>query len=271
MDPSLILSYGWVLLVLVFLEGLLAADNAVVMAVMVRHLPPEQRKKALFYGLLGAFIFRFLSLFLISYLVNFWFIQAAGAVYLLYMSGRNLYQFYKSKGHGPEQPEGDAHHYDEHGTEKKVSPKAFWSTVAKVEFADIAFAIDSMLAAMAIAFTLKPVGIHFGGMDLGQFAVMFMGGMIGVILMRFAATWFVELLNKYPGLEGAAFAIVGWVGIKLVVLVLAHPQVHLIPEHFPHSTLWQIIFWGVMIGLVIFGWLSSLRHNKKKAKEQSNS
>ena len=65
MDPSLILPYLWVLLVLVFLEGLLAADNAIVMAVMVKHLPPEQRKKALFYGLLGAFIFRFIALFLV--------------------------------------------------------------------------------------------------------------------------------------------------------------------------------------------------------------
>ena len=54
---------------------------------------------------------------------------------------------------------------------------------------------------------------------------MFLGGMIGVILMRFAATWFVELLNKYPGLEGAAFAIVGWVGIKLIIMVLAHPDI----------------------------------------------
>ena len=44
MDPSLILPYLWVLVVLVFLEGLLAADNAIVMAVMVKHLPPEQRK-----------------------------------------------------------------------------------------------------------------------------------------------------------------------------------------------------------------------------------
>ncbi len=58
MDPSLILPYLWVLLV-DLLEGLLAADNAIVMAVMVKHLPPEQRKKALFYGLLGAFALRF--------------------------------------------------------------------------------------------------------------------------------------------------------------------------------------------------------------------
>ena len=47
--------YGWVLLVLVALEGLLAADNALVLAIMVKHLPESQRKKALFFGLLGAF------------------------------------------------------------------------------------------------------------------------------------------------------------------------------------------------------------------------
>lgn len=264
MDPSLILPYLWVLVVLVFLEGLLAADNAVVMAVMVKHLPPEQRKKALFYGLLGAFIFRFIALFLISIIVNFWFIQAAGAIYLLYMSAKNLYHFFKNKDEGPQNPdEVDSTESEE---EQKVSKGHFWSTVFKVEFADIAFAIDSMLAAMAIAFTLPTLGIHFGGMDLGQFAVMFLGGMIGVILMRFAATWFVELLNKYPGLEGAAFAIVGWVGIKLVVLVLAHKDVGVLPESFPHSMLWQIIFWSVMIILVIVGWLTSLRMNKKQSK-----
>ncbi|MCU5746010.1 TerC family protein [Staphylococcus sp. SQ8-PEA] len=262
MDLSLILPYLWVLVVLVFLEGLLAADNAVVMAVMVRHLPPEQRKKALFYGLLGAFIFRFLALFLISIIVNFWFIQAAGAIYLLYMSGKNLYHFFK---HGAEKHgDPDASDSEEDEGEHKVGKGEFWGTVLKVEFADIAFAIDSMLAAMAIAFTLPKVGVHFGGMDLGQFGVMFLGGMIGVILMRFAATWFVELLNKYPGLEGAAFAIVGWVGIKLVVLVLAHKDIAILPEAFPHSALWQIIFWSVMLLLVAIGWLTSLKMNKKK-------
>ena len=247
MDPSLILPYLWVILVLVFLEGLLAADNAVVMAVMVKHLPPEQRKKALFYGLLGAFIFRFIALFLISIIVNFWFIQAIGAAYLIFMSIRNLWNFFHKKDE--EEQVGDEHHYDETGAEKKVSAGKFWATVFKVEFADIAFAIDSMLAAMAIAVTLPKMGIHFG-----------------VILMRFAATWFVDLLNKYPGLEGAAFAIVGWVGIKLVVIVLAHPDIGVLSEEFPHSTLWQAIFWTVMILLVVIGWLTSVRKNKKNAK-----
>ncbi|SCS52289.1 TerC family protein [Staphylococcus caeli] len=266
MDPSLILPYLWVLVVLVFLEGLLAADNAVVMAVMVKHLPPEQRKKALFYGLLGAFVFRFISLFLISIIAHFWWIQALGAIYLLYMSIRNLISFFKEKDH-QDQDGTDDHHFDEEGTEIHASPKTFWATVLKVEFADIAFAIDSMLAALAIAVTLPAVGIHFGGMDLGQFAVMFLGGMFGVIIMRFAATWFVNLLNKYPGLEGAAFAIVGWVGIKLVVMVLAHPDILILPEHFPHSVLWQSIFWTVMIVLVVIGWLTSVRNNKKEEKK----
>ena len=68
MDASILLEYGWVLLVLIALEGILAADNAVVMAVMVKHLPKDQQRKALFYGLLGAFVFRFFSLLIISYL-----------------------------------------------------------------------------------------------------------------------------------------------------------------------------------------------------------
>ncbi|UXR70138.1 MULTISPECIES: TerC family protein [unclassified Staphylococcus] len=261
MDPSLILSYGWVVLVLVFLEGLLAADNAIVMAVMVRHLPPKQRKKALFYGLLGAFVFRFLALFLISILANFWWIQALGAAYLLFMSAKNLYQFFRKKDadHSGDELGDDAYNFD-----KEVSPKEFWGTVAKVEFADIAFAIDSMLAALAIAVTLPEIGVHFGGMDAGQFGVMLTGGLIGVILMRFAATFFVEFLNKYPGLEGAAFAIVGWVGIKLVILVLAHEDIALIPHDFPHSATWQIIFWVVMIGLVVLGWFTSVVKNKKE-------
>src|SRR5699024_101247 len=114
MDPSLILPDLWVLVVLVFLEGLLAADNAVVMAVMVKHLRPEQRKKALFYGLLGAFIFSFISLFLISIIAHFWWIQALGAIYLLYMSIKNLISFFNEKDHQKEDGTDD-HHYDESG------------------------------------------------------------------------------------------------------------------------------------------------------------
>src|SRR3954454_17332963 len=86
MEFSLLLEYGWVLLVLIILEGLLATDNALVLAIMVKHLPEEERKRALFYGLAGAFVFRFGSLFIISFLIDVWQIQAIGALYLLFIA-----------------------------------------------------------------------------------------------------------------------------------------------------------------------------------------
>lgn len=101
MDWGLFLEYGWVLLVLVALEGLLAADNALVLAIMVKHLPDEERKKALFYGLAGAFVFRFGSLFIISYLVDIWQVQAIGALYLLFIAGNHIFRkvLFKKYGH----------------------------------------------------------------------------------------------------------------------------------------------------------------------------
>lgn len=253
---AIILEYIWVLLVLIVLEGLLAADNAVVMAVMVKHLPLDQQKKALFYGLLGAFIFRFTALFLITILVNYWQIQALGAAYLLFIAIKNIYEKKFKK---------EEEVIDEH----LQKGKGFWATVLKVELADIAFAVDSMLAAVAIAVTLPEVGnFHIGGINGGQFAVMFFGGIIGMILMRFAAQAFVKLLNKYPGLETAAFLIVGWVGVKLVVLTLSHQNVGILPHEFPHSAPWEITFWAVLVALAVGGWLSSVAKSKKEKTEE---
>ncbi|KAA1042611.1 TerC family protein [Macrococcus equipercicus] len=257
MDPSILLTYGWVVIVLVVLEGLLAADNAIVMAVMVKHLPEERRKKALFYGLVGAFVFRFISLFVISYLANIWEIQAIGAIYLLYISIKNLYEYFSSGDATSEEEE------EEIAARASTGGKGFWLTVLKVELADIAFAIDSMLAAIAIAITLPHVGPQFGGMNAGQFTVMFIGGMLGVIIMRFAANWFVALLHKYPSLEAAAFAIVGWVGIKLMVIVLAHEQIGILPHDFPHSALWQSIFWIVLVAILAIGWFTGKKNAVK--------
>src|SRR5690606_18780632 len=158
---AILLEYAWVLLVLVFLEGLLAADNAVVMAVMVKHLPKEQQKKALFYGLFGAFVFRFIALFLITFLAKYWEIQALGAAYLLFISIKHLYDNHFKK-------------QDEESEIKEGKGSGFWMTVLKVELADIAFAIDSMLAAVAIAMTLPHISdYHIGGINAGPFAVMF--------------------------------------------------------------------------------------------------
>lgn len=257
MDITLLLEYGWVLLILVALEGLLAADNALVLAIMVKQLPEEKRKKALFYGLAGAFVFRFTSLFVISFLVDVWQVQAIGALYLLFMAGNHIFRKV-IKGKAEEQEE------------MKVSKNSnFWVTVLKVEIADIAFAVDSILAAVAMAVALPNTPLpNIGGLDGGKFLVIFAGGIIGLIIMRFAANQFVKLLEKRPGLEIAAFTIVGWVGVKLAVITLSHPMLSILNEDFAHSTAWKISFYVVLVGIAAAGWFFSKEKSTKPVREE---
>ncbi|MBG9448016.1 MULTISPECIES: TerC family protein [Bacillaceae] len=260
MELSLILEYGWVLLLLVALEGLLAADNALVLAIMVKHLPEEQRKKALFYGLAGAFVFRFGSLFAISYLVDVWQVQAIGALYLLFIAANHiLRKFLVKKGE------------EEAEITKSKKKSGFWLTVFKVELADIAFAVDSILAAVALAVALPDSGLgHVGGLDGGKFFVIFAGGMIGLIIMRFAANLFVDLLHRRPGLEVAAFGIVGWVGVKLAVYTMSHPALAILPEGFAKSTEWKATFYVVLIGIALAGWFLSKEVQEVPAEEKAS-
>ena len=82
---------------LVVLEGLLSADNALVLAVMVRHLPKPQQKRALRYGMLGAFVFRLIAVVFASTLLQYWILKVLGGVYLLYIAISHL-------AHGEEGP-----------------------------------------------------------------------------------------------------------------------------------------------------------------------
>ncbi|WP_025027254.1 TerC family protein [Caldalkalibacillus mannanilyticus] len=256
MDVTLLLEYAWVLLILIALEGILAADNALVMAVMVKHLPDEQRKKALFYGLAGAFVFRFASLFLISFLVDVWQVQAIGALYLIFLSLNHVLRHFGQK---------------KEKKEKEVQQgSGFWMTVLKVEIADIAFAVDSILAAVALAVTLPSTPLpSIGGMDGGQFLIIFAGGFIGLIIIRFAATYFVNLLHRKPGLETAAYLVVGWVGVKLAVYTLSHPDLQYLPYGFVKTAGWKITFWVVLIGIFVGGWFLS-KENEQSDPEELN-
>lgn len=171
---------------LVILEGLLSADNALVLAIMVKHLPRKQQKKALFYGILGAYLFRFIAIGLGTYLIKIWWIKAAGALYLLWMS----FQFFFAK---QEEEETIA-----------PPPMGFWRTVLAVEMMDIAFSIDSVLAA-------------FGVSD--QVWVLYLGGILGVMMMRGVAQIFLALIERYPGLETTAYILIAIIGSKMMASV----------------------------------------------------
>ncbi|MBG9813048.1 membrane protein [Bacillus endophyticus] len=244
---SIWLEYAWALLILIGLEGLLSADNALVLAVIAKHLPENEKRKAINYGIIMAFVFRFVALFAISFIANVWQIQAIGAAYLLYLGLKHVIQARLGK-------KNENVHKD---NEKEAAGKSFWPTVAKIGLADLAFAIDSILAAVALALGLpdSPLG-DFGGMDGGQFIVVLLGGIAGLILIKFAATWFVQLLAKRPALETTAYAIVAWVGVKLAVITLAHEDIGVLDHDFPHSTAWTLIFYGVLVAIALIGWFA---------------
>src|SRR5437868_6749847 len=128
------------ILLLVALEGLLSADNAMVLAVLVLGLPREQRRKALHYGICGAFGFRLIATLLAIYLLRLGWVKLVGGLYLFYL----VAQHFGSRG----------------GAQSRRTPpaaragfglNAFWATVVKVELADIIFAVDSILVAVAMS------------------------------------------------------------------------------------------------------------------------
>ena len=249
-ETALLLEYLWVFMVLVALEGVLAADNACVMAVIVKKLPEKMRQQALFWGLGGAFFFRLGSLFIIASLINAWQLQAVGAFYLLFMSTKHLYQ----KLFAPTTTVVSAQ-----GSTNNTSSKSFWLTVLQVELADLAFAVDSILAAIALAVSLPPLGMggQIGGMDTAKFILIFSGGFAGLVLMRFAAQKFVKLLDERPRLETAAYLLVAWVGVKLLLYTLAHPALNILAHDFVESLFWKTSFWGVFMAICLGGWFYS--------------
>jgi len=175
---------------LVLLEGLLSADNALVLAVMILGLPRRDQKKALRYGLVGAFAFRILATLLATYLIRIEWVKLLGGLYLLHLAYRHFFQ------------SGDA---EERSKPKPARPwmgmSALWATVVKVELVNIAFSVDSILVAVAMS---------------KKTWVVLAGGLLGIIAIRVVIGTLLAIVRTYPALVDGAFIIIAWVGLKLL-------------------------------------------------------
>lgn len=176
---------------LVLLEGLLSADNALVLAILVLGLPKNQQRKALRYGILGAFFFRIVAVLLAVHLIKVGFVKLVGAAYLLWLS----YGHFFGRGEGEDR--------------RAIRPAtawlglpAFWATVVKVELTDLVFAVDSILVAVAMS---------------RKEWVIIAGGILGIIAMRMVIGQLLRVVRRYPSLVDAAFVIIAWVAIKLLI------------------------------------------------------
>lgn len=197
------------ILTLAGLEGILSVDNALVLAILVRTLPKSQQKKALLYGIVGAFLFRFIALVFASYLMSLTVFKLIGGGYLLYIAMKHMFFFYKEDANKP----------------RLSTSGNFWKLVLVVELTDIAFSLDSIMTAVAMT---------------DKLAVVWFGGILGIIFLRFAATFFVRLLERLPKLEDLAYQLVFFIGTKLFI------------EGFGVKVeLW--VFWMMMGVIVIIG------------------
>lgn len=257
---------------LIVLEGVLSIDNALVLALLAKRLPKHQQARALTYGLVGAFVFRGVAIGTAAFLLQWRIVKLLGGGYLLWVAFSHLLS---RKDDAEEKLTLDAdenptlidaetgRELSEHEKQQELKARStiasgsqkavgFWSTVAIIEMTDIAFAIDSILAAIAVVGS-APAG-HVGPHP--KLWVVLVGGILGVVLMRIAAAMFIRLLERFPRFETSAYLLVCVIGSKLLIdwwfNTPEHP--HAVDFHDPGShAFW--VFWGLMAVCIAFGFL----------------
>lgn len=175
---------------LILLEAILSFDNAAILAAMVSRLPREQRRKALLYGLAGAYFFRVVAILFASLLIENVWLRLVGGGYLVFLLIRHFYKLWHHSGDGHKLPPA-----------RILGLSPFWSTIVLIEAADLVFALDQIV--VAVAFTKK-------------IPLIIIAAFAAILALRLAAVYIVRLIDWFPQLEHLAYLAVGWVGGKLL-------------------------------------------------------
>lgn len=211
------------IITLVFMEGLLSFDNALALAALVKPLPEEQQKKALMYGMVCAFLFRFIALFCVTFIMANPFIKVLGGLYLLFIGIQGIVGESDNK------------------SEMKLKAHSFIRILILVELCDLAFSVDSILAAVAFSNVMW---------------VVVTGGILGIIMMRFASSMFISLMKTFPNLEKTAFILVTVVGLKIFSEVCWDLDFH------SHSSLYFYLFWVATLASLVYGFSKKVGANE---------
>jgi YkoY family integral membrane protein len=223
--------WGEVLLLLpllVTLEAVLSADNAIALAAISRRLHDRARQEtALNLGLLLALVFRLGLILAAQWVLDFWPLQLAASGYLLWLCGRHLAGVLSG-----EEPEGEGPDGVTPVVHRLQPDATLRSVVATLAVTDLAFSLDSVAAAVAVS---------------DRLVLVMAGGVIGVIALRLTAELFIRWLEVFRHLETAGYLAVGFVGLRLLLRVLL-PSLEL-PE-------WSLL----LIVLCLFAWGFSVRN-----------
>jgi YkoY family integral membrane protein len=233
---------------LVALEIVLSADNAIALAAIARSLDdPASQRQALNLGLALALVFRLGLIVAAQWVLNFWPLQVLAAGYLFWLCGSHLIKVSASSPAEVSAPEDGIAPADlspmaerEPGPDGISNPapgvlvggvKGLSSVVITLALTDLAFSLDSVAAAVAVT---------------DRLLLVMAGGVVGVVALRLTAELFIRWLEQYQHLETAGYLAVGFVGFRLLLRLLV-PDFDL-PE-------WSLL----LLVAVLFAWGFSKR------------
>ena len=201
--------------VLVALELVLSADNAIALAAVARkQKDPVKEKRALDYGIAIAFFLRVALILLAQWVLAFKPLQLLAGVYLLWLFLSHIW----FKPLVSQTSTGSPGH---------SSSISFIRTIVALALTDLAFSVDSVAAAVAIS---------------DQLILVITGAFIGVVALRFTSGLFIRWLDVYTRLETAGYLAVALVGIKLIfTLIFSDLQP---PEWWTLLTVALLMIWG---------------------------
>ena len=191
----------WIGLVkIIWINIILSGDNAVVIALAARSLPPEQQKKAIMIGSGAAVVLRIVLTVVAAKLLELSFLQIIGGVLLLWIGYQLL--------------TGD----EEEGGESK-GKGSMMTAVRTILIADLVMSLDNVIAVAATA--------------QGNMVLLILGLAISIPLVVFGSTLMIKLMERFPVIIVLGAALIGWVGGETIVndnilhdFVLAHPWIH---------------------------------------------
>lgn len=212
--PNVGIDTFFLLLILVGLEAVLSADNAIALASIAQGLTdPKLQRQALNFGLIAAFVLRMLLILTATWVIKFWQFELIGALYLLWL----VWEYFSSEKE--ENDDGTTHH--------KHNFTTLWQVIPLIAMTDLAFSLDSVTTAIAVS---------------DKTALILAGGAIGIIALRFLAGLFIRWLDEFTHLEDAGYITVSLVGLRLLLRVVNHELAP--PQWLMVSAIILIFAWG---------------------------
>lgn len=176
----------WIgLMKIIWINIILSGDNAVVIALAARSLPPHQQKKAILFGSAAAVVLRIALTVVAAHLLQLSFLQVVGGVLLLYIGVQLLSEDDdEEEGHGKE-------------------GGGLMAAVRTILIADLVMSLDNVIAVAAAA--------------KGNDVLLLLGLAISIPLVIFGSTLMIKLMERFPIIVTLGAALIGWVGGETIV------------------------------------------------------